>query len=53
MHPMEVLDVWVRWNIILIHLETMLVSVQYRYTVCVECTTGSEIILDASDDTPR
>jgi hypothetical protein len=27
------------------------VSVQYRCTVCAECTIGSEIILDAPDDT--
>ena len=24
-----------------------------RYTVCAECTIGSEIILDAPDGTPR
>jgi hypothetical protein len=50
---MEVLDEWVMWNLVLVCLDTVLVSVQYRYTVCTECTIGSEIILDASDDTPR
>jgi hypothetical protein len=50
---MEVLDEWVMWNLILIHLETVLVSVQYRSTVCAKCTIGSEIVLDAPDDTPR
>jgi hypothetical protein len=52
-HPMEVLDEWVMWNIISIRLETVLVSVQYRCTVCAECTIGSEIVLDAPYDTPR
>jgi hypothetical protein len=52
MHPMEVLDEWVMWNIVSIRLETVLVSVQYRCTVCTECTIRSEIILDAPDDTP-
>jgi hypothetical protein len=50
---MEVLDEWVMWNLILIHLETMLVSLQYRSTVCAKCNIGSEIVLDAPDDTPR
>jgi hypothetical protein len=50
---MEVLDEWVMWNLVLVHLETMLVSVQYWCTVCTECIIGLEIILDASEDTPR
>jgi hypothetical protein len=50
---MEVLDELVMWNLVLVRLETVLVSVQYRCTVFTECTIGSEIILDASDDTPR
>ena len=53
MHPMELLgDVG--------HVEShfgsfgdMLVSVQYRCTVCAEHTIGLEIILDALDGTPR
>jgi hypothetical protein len=49
---MEVLDEWVVWNLILVRLETVLVSVQYRCTICAECTIGSEIVLDAPDDTP-
>jgi hypothetical protein len=52
-HPMELLDEWVKWNLVLVRLEIVLVLVQYRCTVCAECTIGSEIILDASDDTPR
>jgi hypothetical protein len=50
---MEVLDEWVIWNLILVRLEIVLVSVQYRSKVCAECTIGSKIILDAPDDTPR
>jgi hypothetical protein len=34
-------------------LETVLVSGQYRCTVCTERTVGSEIILDVADGTPR
>jgi hypothetical protein len=48
---MEVLDDWVMWNLVLVRLKTVLVSVQYRCTVCAECTIGSEIVLDAPDDT--
>jgi hypothetical protein len=33
-------------NLVLVHLEMVLVLVQNRCTVCVEHTTGSEIILD-------
>jgi hypothetical protein len=50
---MEVLDEWVKWNLLLVHLETVLMSVQYRCMVCAERTIGSEIILDAPDDIPR
>jgi hypothetical protein len=52
-HPMELLGEWVKWNLVLAHLETVVLSVQYRCTVYAECKIGSEIILDASDDTPR
>jgi hypothetical protein len=41
------------WNLILVYLETVLVSVQDRYMVCTKRTIGSEIILDAPDGTPR
>jgi hypothetical protein len=50
---MELLGEWVMWNLILIRLETVLVSVQYRCMVCTQCTIGSKIILDAPDDTSR
>jgi hypothetical protein len=44
---------WVVWNLVLVCLETVLVSVQDRSTVCIEHTIGIEIILDALDGTPR
>jgi hypothetical protein len=44
---------WVIWNLILAHLEIVLLSVQDRCTVCAKQTVGSEIILDAPDSTPR
>jgi hypothetical protein len=52
-HPMELLGEWVMWNLISVNFETVLVSVQYRCTVCTERTIGSEIVLDRPDDTPR
>jgi hypothetical protein len=50
---MELLSEWVMWNLVLVRLETVLVLVQYRCIVCAERTMGSEIILDATDSTPR
>jgi hypothetical protein len=52
MHLMELHGEWVLWNLGLVRLGTVLVSVQYRSTVCAERTIGSEVVLDASDDTP-
>jgi hypothetical protein len=43
---------WVVWNLILVRLETVLVSVQDRCMVSTERTIGIEIILDADDGTP-
>jgi hypothetical protein len=40
-------------KLILVHLKTMLVSVQDRFTICAKRTTGSEIIMDAHDETAR
>jgi uncharacterized membrane protein len=48
---MELLGEWVMWNLVLVHLETVLVSVQHRCTVCAKRTIGSEIIFDAPDGT--
>jgi hypothetical protein len=41
------------WNLISIHLETVIVSVQDRCIVFANRTIGTEIILDAPDGTPR
>jgi hypothetical protein len=41
----------VMWNLISIHLEVVVVSVQNRCTVCAKHV--SEIVLDAPDGTPR
>jgi hypothetical protein len=43
---------WVVWNFVLVRLETVLVSVQDRCTVCTKHTMGIEIVLDAHDGTP-
>jgi hypothetical protein len=37
---------WVMWNLIWVHLDIVLVSVQDRCTVCAERTMCSKIILD-------
>ena len=42
---------WVMWNLLSVRLETVLVSVQDRCTVCAKCTIGSEIVSDAPDGT--
>jgi hypothetical protein len=44
---------WILWNLVLVHLETVLTSVQNRCMVCAKCTIGTKIILDAADDTPQ
>jgi hypothetical protein len=44
---------WVMWNLVLMHLVKVLVSVQDRCMVCTKHNIGSEIILDAFDGTPR
>jgi hypothetical protein len=44
---------WAMWNIVSVRLETVLVSVQDRCMVCVKCTIGLEIILDAPDGAHR
>jgi hypothetical protein len=44
---------WVMWNLVVVRLERVLVSVQDRCTVCTERTIGIEIILDALDGTRR
>jgi hypothetical protein len=38
--------------LVLVCLEIVLILTQDRCTICVECTIGSKIILDAPDGTP-
>ena len=42
-----------KWKLILVPLEIVLILMQDRCTVCDERTIASEIILDAPDETPR
>ena len=44
---------WVMWNLVLVHLETVLVLVQDRCMVCAKRPIGSGLILDAPCGTPR
>ena len=44
---------WVMWNLTSLHLETVLVSVQDRCTICAKRAIGFEIILDTPDGIPR
>ena len=44
---------WVLLNLVLVCLETVLVSVQDTCTVCATHTIGLDIVLDAADGTPR
>jgi hypothetical protein len=44
---------WVKWNLVLVYSEIILVSVQDRCIVCAKHNVGSEIILDAPNGTPQ
>ena len=44
---------WVKWKLILFHLEIVLISAQDRCTIYAECTTGMQIVLDVLDGTLR
>jgi hypothetical protein len=39
------------WNLILVHLKTVLVSVQDKCTICAKHTVGTEIVLDTPNGT--
>ena len=41
-----------KWKLVSVCLEIVLILTQDRCTVCVERTIGSEIVLDAPDGTP-
>ena len=42
-----------RWKLVLARLEIVLILMQDRCMVCVECTIGMAIILDTPDETIR
>jgi hypothetical protein len=42
-----------KWKLVSVHLDIVLILTQDRRTVCVECAIGSKIVLDAPDGTPR
>jgi hypothetical protein len=42
-----------KWKLVPVRLETVLVSVQDSCTICAKCSMASEVILDAVDGTPR
>jgi hypothetical protein len=44
---------WVMWNLISVRSDIVLASVQDRCMVCAKRTVGLEIILVATDGTPR
>ena len=50
-HTMELLGNEVKWNLVSVRLEIVLVLVQDRCTVCAE--QGSDVISEAHDGTPR
>jgi hypothetical protein len=42
-----------KWRLLSVCLEIVLILTQDRSMVCAECTIGPEIVLDAPDGTPR
>ena len=36
---------WLKWKLVLVHLDIVLSATQDRCTVCAECTIGSKIVL--------
>jgi hypothetical protein len=44
---------WVKWKLISVHLEIVLISTQDGFTVSAECAIGSKIILGTADGTSR
>jgi hypothetical protein len=44
---------WVKWNLILVRLEIVLILAQDRYTVCTKCSTGTKMALGTTNGTPR
>ena len=42
-----------KWKLVFVYLEIVLILTQVRCTVCVKRTIGSKIIFDAPDGTTR
>ena len=42
-----------KWKLDSVYLEIVLILMQDRCTVSVECIIGSEVVLDVSNGTPR
>ena len=42
-----------KWKLDSVYLEIVLILMQVRCTVSAECIIGSEVVLDATDGTPR
>jgi hypothetical protein len=42
-----------KWKLVSVRLEIVVILMQDMCTICTERTIGSEIILDAPDGTPR
>jgi hypothetical protein len=43
----------IKWKLVPVCLEIVLILTQNRCTVCAKCIIGLEIIFDAPDGTPR
>jgi hypothetical protein len=52
-HPMVLLVTRLKWKLLSVHLDVVLIWMQDRCTICVDHTIGSEIVSDAPDGTPR
>jgi hypothetical protein len=44
---------WVKWKLVLVCLEIVLILALNRSMVCAECTRGMEITMGTPDGTPR
>jgi hypothetical protein len=42
-----------KWKLVSVHLDIVLILIQDRCIVCAECTVGSQIILDAPDGSSK
>jgi hypothetical protein len=44
---------WLKWKLVSVCLEVVLILTQDSCSVCADHTKGTDIILDAPDETPR